>query len=225
MIQICALEKSFGTNLLFHNLNIEIPFGKITGIVGANGAGKTTLFRCLLGLESYSGKIISSIHPLKDKTGYLSAEPYFFPRMTGREYLQFMVNARDIYCTNFDARNVFELPLHQYATTYSTGMKKKLALTGMLLQENELFILDEPFNGLDLQSNIVLAQLLEVLREKQKTVLLSSHIFSTLKESCDQLIYLQKGKPADVYPRESFTLLENELRSEHHYSGGFEWVK
>lgn len=225
MIQINRLEKSFGSNLLFHNLNLEIPSGKITGIVGSNGAGKTTLFRCLLGLESYSGEIISSLHPLKEKTGYLAAENYFFPRMTGREYLQYMVNAREIPFADFDARNFFELPLEQYATVYSTGMKKKLAITGMLLQENELFILDEPFNGLDLQSNLVLTQLLHTLRKKQKTVLLSSHIFSTLKEVCDQLVYLQKGKSPILYPRESFHQLEDELRSEHHYSDGFEWVK
>jgi len=225
MIQICDLEKSFGSKTLFQNLSLEIPVGKITGIVGANGAGKTTLFRCLLGLENYSGKITSTVNPLKDKTGYLSTEPYFFPRMTGREYLQLMVNARNLSCADFNARNVFELPLDQYAITYSTGMKKKLALTGILLQENELFILDEPFNGLDLSSNMVLTQLLHTLREKQKTVLLSSHIFSTLKEVCDQLVYLQSGKAPVFYSRDSFGLLENELRSEHHYSNGFEWVK
>ena len=79
--------------------------------------------------------------------------------MTGREYIQLSNNARNMHNIQIDEKNIFELPLEQYATTYSTGMKKKLAITAILLQRNECYILDEPFNGIDVQSNLILTEI------------------------------------------------------------------
>jgi hypothetical protein len=77
-----------------------------------------------------------------------------------KEYLQLLCNARKVKAPNFEEKNIFELPLNQYAISYSTGMKKKLALTGILLQNNEVLILDEPFNGVDIQSNILITEII-----------------------------------------------------------------
>lgn len=79
-----------------------------------------------------------------------------------------------------DNRNIFDLPLNQYAATYSTGMKKKLALMAILIQENKVLILDEPFNGVDIHSNIIITEIIHQLKLLNKTILISSHIFSTL---------------------------------------------
>ncbi|MBN3661915.1 MAG: ABC transporter ATP-binding protein, partial [Ornithobacterium rhinotracheale] len=154
MIKIDRLNKNFGNNEVLKDISLEFLEGNIYGIVGENGAGKTTLFRCIAGLESYSGEILSENKPLKNHLGYLETEPFFYSRITGKEYIQLLCNARNKK-VNIDEKNIFGLPLEQYASTYSTGMKKKLALTAILLQENKYYILDEPFNGIDIQSSII----------------------------------------------------------------------
>ncbi len=186
--------------------------GKVYGIVGENGAGKTTLFRCIAGLENYSGEIISQITPLKNHLGLLLTDPFFFSKITGKEYIRLLCNARNKKNINIDQKNIFDLPLNQYASSYSTGMKKKLAITAILLQENECFILDEPFNGVDIQSNIVLTEIILKLKELNKTVLVSSHIFSTLSDTCDEIHLLRKGEQIKSVQKEDFKLLEQEMK-------------
>ena len=193
MIKITDLHKSFGSKNVLNGINAEFSRGKIYGVIGENGAGKTTLFRCIAGLESYSGTITSDLNPLKNHLGLLFAEPYFFPKITGKEYIRLLCNARGTALTDIDSKNIFDLPLNQYVSTYSTGMKKKLALLAVLLQGNECFVLDEPYNGIDINGSIVLTEIILKLKELNKTILLSSHIFSTMRDTCDEILILQHG--------------------------------
>lgn len=212
MIKINGLSKSYGNNEVLKSISMEFSKGKAYGIVGENGAGKTTLFRCIAGLDNYSGEIISQITPLKNHLGLLLTDPFFFSKITGKEYIRLLCNARNKKNINIDQKNIFDLPLNQYASTYSTGMKKKLAITAILLQENECFILDEPFNGVDIQSNIVLTEIILKLKELNKTVLVSSHIFSTLSDTCDEIHLLRKGEQIKSVQKEDFKLLEQEMK-------------
>lgn len=212
MIKINRLSKSYGNNEVLKNLSLEFSKGKVYGVVGENGAGKTTLFRCIAGLESYSGEIISDITPLKNHLGLLLTDPFFFSKITGKEYIRLLCNARNKKNINIDQKNIFDLPLNQYASTYSTGMKKKLAITAILLQENECFILDEPFNGVDIQSNIVLTEIILKLKALNKTVLVSSHIFSTLSDTCDEIHLLRKGEQIKSVQKVDFKCLEQEMK-------------
>jgi ABC-2 type transport system ATP-binding protein len=212
MIEIKNLSKSFGKNEVLSNINLSFGKGKVYGIVGENGAGKTTLFKCLAGLESFQGEIICDYENLKDKLGFLQTESYLFSKITGREYLQLLCTARKIENIDFDDKNIFDLPLEQYAITYSTGMKKKLALTSILLQKNELFILDEPFNGVDIQSNMIITAIIHELKRLNKTVIISSHIFSTLNDNCDEILVLKKGEITKKIKKEDFANLENEMK-------------
>ena len=139
MIKIEKLSKYFGKKQVLNNIDLEFNKGKVYGIVGENGAGKTTLFRCISGLESYKGNVMSDFKKLKDHLGLLLTEPFFFSKITGKEYIQLLTNARQIKQSNIKDKNIFDLPLNQYASTYSTGMKKKLALTAILLQENDVY--------------------------------------------------------------------------------------
>ncbi len=212
MIDIQALHKFYGKHQILQNLNLNCEKGKVYGIVGENGAGKTTLFKCIAGLESYEGNIQSEIVPLKDHLGFLQTDLFFFPKITGKEYIQLLCNARNISLGNFDEKNIFDLPLEEYAINYSTGMKKKLALTAILLQQNEVFILDEPFNGVDIQSNMMITEIIHRLKKAGKTLLISSHIFSTLRDTCDEIHLLQKGTfSKKVLPTE-YDLLEAEMK-------------
>ncbi len=206
------LSKVFGDKEVLKNVSMEFYKGNVYGIVGENGAGKTTLFRCIAGLESYSGEIISDVTPLKNHLGLLLTDPFFFSMITGKEYIRLLCNARGKTNLDIDSKNIFDLPLHQYASTYSTGMKKKLAITAILLQENEYFILDEPFNGVDIQSNIILTEIILKLKELNKIVIISSHIFSTLSETCDEIHLLRKGEQIKSVQKSGFKNLEQEMK-------------
>jgi ABC-2 type transport system ATP-binding protein len=212
MIKMNDLSKVFGDKEVLKNVSMEFSKGNVYGIVGENGAGKTTLFRCIAGLESYSGEIISDVTPLKNHLGLLLTDPFFFTMITGREYIRLLCNARGKTNLDIDSKNIFDLPLHQYASTYSTGMKKKLAITAILLQENEYFILDEPFNGVDIQSNIILTEIILKLKELNKIVIISSHIFSTLSETCDEIHLLRKGEQIKSVQKSEFKNLEQEMK-------------
>ena len=213
MIEIKNLSKSFGTNHVLKNINLTLEEGKVYGIVGENGSGKTTLFRCLTGLELVDdGAINSPFKILKNHLGFLPTTPYYFPRITAREYLQLLCNARNIKIDDFDEKNIFDLPLDQYALIYSTGMKKKLALIGILLQQNDVFILDEPFNGVDIQSNIVITEIIHKLKSLGKTIVISSHIFSTLSDTCDEIHLLKDGKFVRKVLKDEFGILEQEMK-------------
>ena len=212
MIAIRNLTMTYGENKVLNNLNIEFEKGKVYGIVGENGAGKTTFFRCIAGLEVYDGEIRSTLNPIKNYLGLLLTEPFFFRNITGKEYIQLLCNARNIKIPDIESRNIFDLPLNQYASNYSTGMKKKLALTAILLQSNEYFILDEPFNGVDIQSNILITELIHKLKALNKTVLISSHIFSTLSDTCNEIHFLSKGIFIKSVQKEEFLSLEAEMK-------------
>ncbi|UPT66873.1 MAG: ATP-binding cassette domain-containing protein [Sphingobacteriales bacterium JAD_PAG50586_3] len=204
MIKVKNLSKSYGSNNVLKDINLDFLNGKVYGIVGENGAGKTTLFRCIAGLEDYDGEIEAEVTPLKNHLGLLLTEPFFFSKITGSEYIRLLCNARNTPIKDMESRNIFDLPLNQYASTYSTGMKKKLALTAILLQENKYYILDEPFNGVDIQSNIILTEIIHKLRELNKIVIISSHIFSTLSDTCDEIHLLRKGEPIKTVQKNEF---------------------
>ena len=212
MITVQNLSKYFGSKQVLKNINIQFDKGKVYGIVGENGAGKTTLFRCIAGLENYEGQINSELNPLKNYLGLLLTEPFFFTKITGKEYIQLLCNARKKGVSKIDDKNIFDLPLNQYASTYSTGMKKKLALLAILLQENQYFILDEPFNGVDIHSNIIIVEVIHKLKALGKIVIISSHIFSTLSDTCDEIFLLKEGEIIKKVLNEDFDTLALEMR-------------
>lgn len=212
MIELKNLSKAYGKNQVLENINLRFSPGRVYGIVGRNGAGKTTLFRCLAGLASHLGKVESDFVPLKDHLGFLPTQPYFFDRITGAEYLRLHALARNNRLSDLREKNIFDLPLDQYAGTYSTGMKKKLALLAILLQHNEVLILDEPYNGVDIQSNILITEIVHELKRLNKTILISSHIFSTLRDTCDQIHLLENGQLRPPVLRDQFEDLEAEMK-------------
>lgn len=208
MIKIENLSKNYGNKEVLKSLDMEFQKGGVYGIMGANGAGKTTLFKCISGLENYQGEIISELNPLKDYLGLLWTVPYMFSKITGREYIRLLCDARNIKIENIDDKNIFDLPLDKFASQYSTGMKKKLALNAVLLQQNQIFIFDEPFNGVDIQSNMIVEQLIFELKNLGKTILISSHILKTLSSVCDEIYYLNDGKLKHHLLKNEFEQLE-----------------
>ena len=214
MLAVKKLSKQYGSKQVLSDIFINFEPGMVYGIVGENGAGKTTLFRCIAGLESYQGSVISSYESIKEHLGYLETNPIFMSYLTGWEYLKLLCSAKNIETESFEEQNIFNLPLNQYAETYSTGMKKKLALMGLLLRKNDIIILDEPFNGVDLQSNMIILDIINQLKNLGKTVLISSHIFSTLNDVCDRIFLLSKGQISRSVEKSEFDQLEKSMKEQ-----------
>jgi hypothetical protein len=132
---------------------------------------------------------------------------YFFP-VTGREYLSlFSSPAFDINQWN----ELFLLPLDQITDEYSAGMKKKLALLGVIMQNKPVILLDEPFNSLDLEMCRIIRSVLLKLKETGKTIIISSHIMETLTNLCNCIHYLEKGKIKYSIQQEDFAAFEKEI--------------
>ena len=211
LISIRQLSKSYGSTQVLRNLSVCYEQGHIYGLAGENGAGKTTLFNCILGLTDYEGSIRKAP---KLPIGYLPADNFFYSLVTGMEYIDFCLKAKgkSICREKIEQFNeLFRLPLRRYAADYSTGMKKKLALMTLLLQENDFYILDEPFNGVDLYGCIQLGQLLRSLKARGKTVLLSSHLIPALHEVCDCIDFLHRQTIVKRYRDETVEEMERDI--------------
>ena len=219
MLEVRNLRKAFGRHVVLRDVSLTLRPGTIHGLVGANGAGKTTLINCLYGLEiDFMGTIRDSDgRALREHTGLLPYEPYFYPRLTGREYLEFCLQARGRPLIDFAGWNkLLELPLDQYADEYSAGMRKKLALLALLVQQFDYLILDEPFNGLDLEANLLLKEILRRLRDRGTGILLTSHILGALTETAEEITVLVGGRVQRHYTAAEFGTLEQDLLDSLH---------
>ena len=194
MISIKDLSISYDGKLrVIDSLNLSLVRNNIHGIVGLNGAGKTTLLNSIYGLTKRNSGEIScdgkSIN--KKEISYLVTENFFYSNITAREYLSLFNNPQ----FDLDKWNgLFSLPLNVIIDDYSTGMKKKLALLGVLKQDKPIMILDEPFNGLDIETCRIIRSILLRLKDRGKTILITSHIIETLTNLCDYIHYLENGR-------------------------------
>jgi len=183
------------TAMVLNQLNLDLSSNAIHGIVGLNGAGKTTLLYTISGFISPTeGSILYEGQPLeKSAIAFLETHNFFYHKITGKEYLGLFKTQN----TNFQFEQwntLFELPLNKLIETYSTGMKKKLAFLAVLSLDRPIIILDEPFNGLDLESNLSVKKVLQGLKEAGKTIIITSHILEALTEITDYIHYLSEKK-------------------------------
>ncbi|MDR1557158.1 MAG: ABC transporter ATP-binding protein [Tannerellaceae bacterium] len=214
MFTIENLHAGYGTGKeVLKGLSLSMETGTIQGFVGLNGAGKTTFLNTLYQfIRPSEGRISYRNAPLRrTDISYLEATNYFYPYMTGREYLRFFPAGE----AGFDTESwmqLFALPPDEITETYSTGMKKKLALLAALKPDKPLLILDEPFNGLDIESVHLLSMILDQLRTRKKTLLITSHLYESLSGCCDYIHYLSGGVIARSYPAGEFSVLRGELQ-------------
>jgi ABC-2 type transport system ATP-binding protein len=214
MLQLINISAGYGPNIVIKDVNLICNTGEIHGILGWNGAGKTTLFNTIFGfLALKSGKIlINNEKSGKDKISYLETDNYFYPYLRGREYLQLLGGEHNLMIQQW--ANIFDLPLDAPVDTYSTGMCKKLAIAGIILQDRPVLLLDEPFNGIDLESSEKLLFILDKLKNAGKTILLSSHILPSLTSVCSKISLLQGGSFQKTFSPEQFDKLETILKAD-----------
>ena len=218
MVEIEGLTKRYGEFTALAGLDLSVRRGEFFALLGPNGAGKTTTMRILMGfLRANAGRArvagedcFERRVELKRVIGYLPDEPVFYEYLRGREILRFAgeMHGLDAHTLNRRSAELVEQlelddALEEYATNYSRGMKKKLALACALLHEPRLLILDEPTSGLDPIATRSLNQLLEERRRRGATVLLSSHLLDQVERQCERIAIVARGSIAAVGTPES----------------------
>lgn len=216
MISFNGLNIAYGSHQVIIDLNWELQEGLIHGLVGLNGSGKTTLLQTMCGItKPRSGQILYQGEKFTlHKISLLETEPYFYKGITGIEYLQLFKSPDNLLFNTQEWLDLFSVPGNELVDNYSTGMKKKLALIGICKLSRPVILLDEPYNGLDLESSRILTSVLKKLVSKGHTIIITSHILETLTGMCTFIHYLKNGVIANVFNAEDSTLIDKTIFAE-----------
>lgn len=210
LIEVKGLAKKYHANTAYavSDINICGGEGEIIGILGHNGAGKSTTIKCITGMHPYElGEVIIAGHDLKTDSieakrsfGYVSDEHILFERMTGYEYVSFMADVYDVSEQDREERiayfqKMFALgdSIYNLISSYSHGMKQKIAFMGALIHSPKVFILDEPMVGLDPHTANALKQFFKEHAAKGNLVLFSSHNLDVVEKLCDRVYIIDQG--------------------------------
>lgn len=208
MLEIKNLSKTFGTKIAIDCLSFTVEDGDIMGFIGKNGAGKTTTLKSCLGIigidcgEILLDGISITKEPIacKKKMAYVPDNPRLDEYMTGIQYLNFIC---DIYEIPYKERKKsierlsyeFQMEKHLKGliSSYSHGMKQKLALIAAFSHTPKLLILDEPFVGLDPEAFVTLKEQMSLLCDSGSSVLFSSHILDVVEKVCNKVALIKNG--------------------------------
>lgn len=202
-IEIKDLSKVIKNTTILNNININFEPGKIYGIIGRNGSGKSMLFKAICGLINYnSGEIKVFNDVIKDgkfpkDTGIIIENPGFLPQYSAFKNLKILSSIKNIISDNEikDAISLVGLNPDDKKSVkkYSLGMKQKLGIAQAIMEKPKLLILDEPMNGLDLESVKLVRNILLDLKNKSVTILLASHNSEDINELCDHVYKMDAG--------------------------------
>lgn len=208
MIDVESLAKSYGDVEALTSVDLEVEEGEIVGVLGANGAGKSTLVQILTGqIERDSGEVeVLGIDPsedpvgLREKLGILPEreDPPSF--LTGREYLDFVADVRDMEINEGHWEEKFNLEgkMDKLTHNLSKGERQKLMIVQALFHDPDLVFIDEPLVNLDPVIQERAKDLFKQRREEGGTVFLCTHVVSLAEEICDRVFFLKDGEITDV---------------------------
>ncbi len=211
MLEVRGLVKRYNRIPAVDGVSFTIAPGEVLGYLGPNGAGKSTTVKILTGLiEPTEGKILfqgEDVHrdftAFQRRLGYVPEEAHLYPHLGGREYLQLVGRLRGLPRRVLEPRMDELLRLfglwedrHSPLSSYSKGMRQKILLSGALLHNPELLILDEPFSGLDVNTALVLRTLLRGLAAEGRMIFYSSHVLEVVERICSSVLILRKGRVA-----------------------------
>lgn len=208
-IRVRELRKIFGSKAAVDGLNLEVPRGSFFGFLGPNGAGKTTTIRMLMGVApptSGAIELLGMTMPdqaveIKRRIGLVPDESLLFDHLTGAEYLEFIGRIYGLARGVARERARELLDLFQLDTAgskligeYSKGMRKRVAMAAALIHRPELFLMDEPFEGVDAVGARLMKELLQDLVRHGATVFLTSHVLEVVERLCDRVAIIHEGK-------------------------------
>ena len=190
--------KSFGKEHVLKNVSLTIPPGRIFGVVGNNGSGKTVLMKCICGfMKPDSGNIVVNGEQVgkdcdfTDGLGVIIETPGFLPNLSGFQNLKILASLK-ARIGKEEIRNTLERVglnpgMRKPVAKYSLGMRQRLGIAQAIMENPEVLILDEPFNGLDKNSVGQMRELIKELRQQGKSILLASHNAQDIEELCDDV--------------------------------------
>lgn len=208
MLVINHLTKKYGEVKAVDDLNLHIQKGEIYGFIGHNGAGKTTTIKSVVGILDFDeGEILIDEYSIKDNPieakkiiAYIPDNPDLYEYMTGIQYLNFIA---DIYNVDSQTRKeliekyagVFEMQEHlnEPMTTYSHGMKQKLAIISAWIHSPKLIIMDEPFVGLDPKAAFSLKEMMREVCNNGGAIFFSTHVLEVAEKLCDKVAIIKNG--------------------------------
>ena len=209
MLQIHHLTKTYGNKMAVKDLSLHIAPGEIYGFIGHNGAGKTTTLRSVVGISQFDqGEILIDGHSIQEEPiackkiiAYIPDNPDLYEFMTGYKYLNFIA---DIYGVDSRTRqekiqkygDLFEITkdLGQPISTYSHGMKQKLAIIAAWMHDPKLIIMDEPFVGLDPKASHLLKGMMREVCEANGAIFFSTHVLEVAEKLCDKIAIIKNGE-------------------------------
>lgn len=209
MLEVRNLVKIYNGNRAVDNVSFQINDGEIFGFVGPNGAGKTTTIKSIIGLITFdSGSITFNNLNIKNnpvefkkEVVYIPDNPDLYDSLTGIQFLNFIADMYDI-STNDRNRDIIKYSemfllkdsLGNLISTYSHGMKQKLALISAFIRHPKLLILDEPFVGLDPEATLKVREQMKEICNQGGSVFFSTHVLEVAQKICDHIAIISKGK-------------------------------
>ncbi|WP_264563622.1 ABC transporter ATP-binding protein [Flavobacterium sp. N3904] len=203
ILKIQNLNKRYGSVQALKNVSLEIKKGNVYGILGPNGSGKSTTLGIVLNVVNKSSGEYSwfggnlQTHEALKKVGAIIERPNFYPYMTAQENLKLVCKIKNINYSKIPEK--LELVglndrKDSKFSTFSLGMKQRLAIASALLNDPEILILDEPTNGLDPQGIHQIRDIIKQIAAKGTTILLASHLLDEVEKVCTHVLVLRKGE-------------------------------
>jgi ABC-2 type transport system ATP-binding protein len=203
ILSIKNLNKRYGSLQALKNVSFDIHKGNVYGILGPNGSGKSTTLGIVLNVVNktsgeyswFSGAM--ETHEALKKVGAIIERPNFYPYMTAKENLELVCKIKGInYAKVNEKLELVGLVDRQNSkfSTFSLGMKQRLAIASALLNDPEILILDEPTNGLDPQGIHQIRDIIKQIASKGTTILLASHLLDEVEKVCTHVLVLRKGE-------------------------------
>ncbi len=222
-VQTRALHKDYGKVSAVADLNLEVPSGSVFALLGLNGAGKSTVLKMLIGLvRPTSGSafclgmdIGSREMEIRQRVGYLGAEPRIYGYMTARQAIKFCRGLYQVWNDGIVERylDVFGIPVDTKLHQLSQGQKNQLALVLALAPEPELLLLDEPTSGFDpVKRRLFFNAVLEEIVAEGKTVVLASHQLEDVERVADQVGLMHRGRLVHTCSLDELREREREIR-------------
>ncbi|MEM7305835.1 MAG: ABC transporter ATP-binding protein [Planctomycetota bacterium] len=206
-----GLRKAYGSKQVLDGVDLEVRPGEILGYVGPNGAGKTTTVRILCGLlDGFQGDVRVAgvqvaLEPLEvqRRIGYVPENAHLYESLTAAEHFELVASLRglDARVAAERSRNLMDAfgladRLGARLSSYSKGMRQRVLLTSALLADPPVLFLDEPLSGLDVNSTILVKELLQGLAARGTAVLYCSHVMDVVERTCDRIAVLHQGRIA-----------------------------